>query len=75
MLRKYILDPSHVFETPPVELRENLSFEVQQVGIPEHREKFLRNKVVSIVKILWRRDKVEEMTWETKASMRKRYFY
>ena len=52
MLRKYILDPFHVLETPPVELREDLSFEVQQVGILDHREKVLRNKVVSMVKVL-----------------------
>ena len=28
MLRKYIFDPSHVLEAPPVELKEDLSFEV-----------------------------------------------
>ena len=54
MLKKYILDLSHVLETPPVELREDLSFKVQPVGILDHIEKVLRNKVVSMVKILWR---------------------
>ena len=33
MLKKYISDPSHVLETPPVELREDLLFEVQPVEI------------------------------------------
>ena len=33
MLRKYIVDPSHVIEAPPVELRENLLFEMQLVSI------------------------------------------
>ena len=33
MLRKYVSNPSHVLEVPPVELNENLSFEVQPVGI------------------------------------------
>ena len=73
MLMKYMLDPFHVLEAPPVELREDLSFEVQPVGILDHREKVLRNKVVPMVKVLWRNDRVEEMTWETEASMRKRY--
>ena len=73
MLRKYISDPSHVLETPPIELREDLSFEVQPIGSLDHREKVLRNKVVPMVKILWKSNKVEEMTWETEASMRKRY--
>ena len=47
---KYILDPSHVLETPPVELREDLSFEIQPVGILDHKEKVLRNKVVPMIK-------------------------
>ena len=54
MLKKYISDPSHILETPPVELREDLSFEVQPVGILDRREKVLRNKVVPMVKVLWR---------------------
>ena len=33
MLRKYISDPSHILETPPFELDEDLTFEVQPVGI------------------------------------------
>ena len=39
MLRKYISDPSHVLEAPPVELWEDLSFEVQSVGIVDQRMK------------------------------------
>ena len=52
MLKKYISDPFHVLEIPLVELKEDLSFEV------DHREKVVRNKVVSMVKILWRSDRV-----------------
>ena len=63
MLRKYISDPSYVLKAPLVELREDLSFEVQPVEILDHNEKILRNKVVPMVKILWRSDRVEEMTW------------
>ena len=33
MLREYIFDPSHVLEALPIELKEDLSFEVQLVGI------------------------------------------
>ena len=75
MLRKYISDPSYILETPPVELREDLLFKVQLVGILDHRDKVLRNKVVLMVKVLWRSDKVEEMTWEMEVSMRKCYMY
>ena len=31
MLRKYISDPSHVLETPEIELRDDLSYEEQPV--------------------------------------------
>ena len=75
MLRKYILDLSHVLETPPIELRKDLSFKVQLVRIVDQRMKVLRKKVIPMVKVLWRNDKVKEMTWETEASMRKRYSY
>ena len=33
MLKKYVPDPSHILETPPIELDEDLSFEVQPVAI------------------------------------------
>ena len=51
ILRKYIFDPSHVLEAPPVELNENLSFEVELVGIVDQKLKELRNKVISMVKV------------------------
>ena len=62
MLRKYISNPSHVVEASPVELREDLSFKVQPVGIVDRRMKELRNKVIPMVKVLWRSNRVEEMT-------------
>ena len=39
MLRKYIPDPSHVLETPPIELKKDLSFEVQPVAIMDQEMK------------------------------------
>ena len=62
MLRKYISDPSHVLEASLVELKEYLSFEVQSMGIVNQRMKELKNKVIPIVKVLWRSNTVEEMT-------------
>ena len=75
MLKKYISNPSSVLEAPPVELREDRSFEVQPVRIFDQRIKELRNKVIPMVKVLRRSDRVEEMTWETEVSMRSRYLY
>ena len=66
MLRKCISNLSHVLEAPSVELKEDLSFEIQPVGIIDQRMKELRNKVISMVKVLWRNNTVEEMKCETK---------
>lgn len=33
MLKKYVPDPSHYLEAPPVDLREDLKFEFQLVMI------------------------------------------
>ena len=62
MLRKYISDPSHVLEAPPVEFKEDLIIDVQPVGIVDWRMKELRHKVISMVKFLWLSDTVEKMT-------------
>ena len=75
MLRKYVLDPSQVLEAPPIKLNEDLSFEVQPMGIVDQEIKELRNKVIPIVKVLWRSGTVEETTWETKAFVRKYHPY
>ena len=74
-LRKYISDPSHVLKAPPIELQEDLSFELQPVGIVDQMMKELRNKVILMVKVLWRNDRVEEMTWKIEAYMRSCYPY
>ena len=65
MLRKYIPDPSHVLETPEIELGDDLSYEEQPVQILGREEKELRNKTISLVKVLWRNHLVEEATWKT----------
>ena len=73
MLRKYILDPSHVLEAPEIELRDDLSYEEQPVQILGSEEKELRNKTISLVKVLWRNHLVEEATWEREDQMRDQY--
>ena len=75
MLNKYVSDPSHILGTPPIELEEDLYFEVQPVAIIDQKMKQLRSKVIPMVKVLWRSDVIEEMTWETKAFMRNHYPY
>ena len=59
MLRKYISDPSHILKAPPIELKEDLSFEIQPVAIVDQEMEQLRNKVIPMVKVLWRSDAIE----------------
>ena len=58
MLKKYVPDPSHILETPPIELEKDLSFEVQSVLIIDQEMKQLRSKVIPMVKVLWRSDAI-----------------
>ncbi|EOY18962.1 Uncharacterized protein TCM_043494 [Theobroma cacao] len=40
MLKKYVPDPSHILETPPIELHDDLKFEVQlEESLPEKAKK------------------------------------
>ena len=75
MLKKCITDPTQLVEAPfeEVQLREDLNFQVKPVAILDSQVKKLRSKIVPMVKILWKNDKVEEMTWETEKMMRKEY--
>ena len=73
MLHKYISDPSHVMETPEIELRDDLSYEEQPVQILGKEEVELCNKTISLVKVLWRNHLVEEATWEREDQMRGQY--
>ena len=73
MLRKYIPDPSHVLTEQPVEIQENLIYEEKPMQILDRREQVLRNKTISLAKVLWRSHTVEEATWEQEAQMRHHY--
>ena len=75
MLRKYILDPSHVLQPQNVELNEDLMFEQEPIAIVDYQVRQLRSKVIPMVKVLWRSNNVEENTWETEADMRAMYPY
>ncbi|XP_074328172.1 uncharacterized protein LOC141666086 [Apium graveolens] len=42
-------------------------------NILDRQDRTLRNKLVRLVKVLWRNLKVEEATWELESEMRNRY--
>ncbi|XP_027348026.1 uncharacterized protein LOC113859453 [Abrus precatorius] len=72
-LRKYIPDPTHVIELDLVQVRENLSNDVQPVKIVDRRVKKLKGKDISLVKVIWNTSDEGDATWETKNKMRELY--
>ena len=73
MLQNFISDPSHIITYDGLEIEENLCFEEKPVKILDRKEKELRNKIVPLVRVLWRSRFVEEETWEREDEMKKRY--
>ena len=63
--------PSHTLESPLVELREDLSIEVQPVKTLDWQVKNLRRKVIPMVKVLLRSDLVEKVMWEPEKSLKR----
>ncbi|KAL6226009.1 hypothetical protein ACLB2K_004857 [Fragaria x ananassa] len=75
MLRKDIVDPSHVLEEQPISLHKDLSYEEESVQILDRKEQVFRSKSIPLVKVLWRSHQVEEATWESEEQMRQHYPY
>ena len=61
-LRRYRLDPSHVVYSETIELRPDLTYEEEPAEILASEVKELRNKKISLVKVLWRNHKTGEAT-------------
>ena len=72
---KYISDPLHVLQPQSMELNEDLTFEEEPVAIVDYQVCQLRSKVISMVKVLWRSNNMEEHTWETEVEIRTAYLY
>ena len=73
MLRKYLHDPSHVLESPEVEVDQELSYEVLLKRIVDKQIQKLRSKEIATVKIIWWGFSGEEATWESEEDMHNRY--
>ena len=73
MLKKYLHDPSHVLSYESLDLDPKLTYKERPIKILNQKDKVLRNKFVSLVKVLWRNHVVEGATWETEEDMRMKY--
>ncbi|KAA3473973.1 ty3-gypsy retrotransposon protein [Gossypium australe] len=73
MLRRYRSNPSHVIAPIEVEIQSDLSYREEPIRILARETKDLRNKRISLVKVLWRKHEVEEATWEPEYVMKEQY--
>ncbi|XP_070020379.1 uncharacterized protein [Nicotiana sylvestris] len=73
MLRKCIGDPSKIMSVDDVQVTELLSYEETLIIILDRQFRILRTKGVASVKVFWRNNNVEEMTWEAEEDMKSRY--
>lgn len=75
MLRKCIGDPSLITSTEDVQVTEDLTYEEMPIAILDRQVKKMRNKEVASVKVLWRNQQREEITWEAEEAMKSKYPY
>ncbi len=68
-LHKYIHDPTHIVNYPPLELREDLSYDAFPRKIVDQQEKKLRNRSIPYVKVLWTNHSDREATWVLESTM------
>ena len=73
MLRKYNRDPSHILDWTELTLEQDASYEEQPIQILESRDRVLRDKTITMVRVLWKHHGVEESTWEDELETRSRY--
>ncbi|CAN6691063.1 unnamed protein product [Malus baccata var. baccata] len=60
-------EAAYILELPPElsKINPNLTYDEEPMTILDWKDKVLRNKTVSLVKVLWRNHSAEEATWET----------
>ncbi|KAM1417666.1 hypothetical protein PS1_021373 [Malus domestica] len=73
MLRHYVSDHSLVIPPQPLEINPDLTYDEEPMTILDWKDNVLRNKTMSLVKVLWSNHSVEEATWETKDRMKEMY--
>ena len=75
MLHKYIGDPSRITPIQDVQVTKDLTYEEVPIAILDRQVKKIRNKEIASVKVLWRNQQTEEITWEAEDIMKSRYPY
>ena len=73
MLRKCIGDPSRFTPIEDVQVTEDLTYEEIPIAILDRQVKRLINKYIAFIKVLWRNQQIEEVTWEAEEMMKSKY--
>ena len=73
MLRQYRSDPSHILQEQSIKLKENINYEEKLVAILARDQKVLRNKIVPLVKVLWKNHSRDEAIWKRDEDIRQQY--
>ena len=73
MLRKYIPDPSQVIEYEPRVIEKDLFYKEEPIWIIDKKEKILRNRIITLVKVISKHHSTNETTWELEEEMKKAY--
>ncbi|XP_050908916.1 uncharacterized protein LOC127122659 [Lathyrus oleraceus] len=72
-LRRYIADPSHVFQLDDVEVRDNLTVETLPMRTEDRVVKQLYGKEIALVKVVWGGLAGGNVTWELESQIRDSY--
>ncbi|KAI3780620.1 hypothetical protein L2E82_10605 [Cichorium intybus] len=72
-LRKTLFDKAQHIPLAEIEVDEKLRYPEQPERVLDRKIRQLRNKKISMVKVLWRHHKGSDMTWETESEMREKY--
>ena len=58
-----------------MQLQENLTFEVELERIIDVQTKHLKNKDITLIKVVWKGLSKEETTWEFEGNMKEHHPY
>jgi len=61
-LRKYVPNPDHIIFYGSLQIQKDMSYTEEPVQILDRKDKQLRNKIIPLVKVLWRNQHIEEAT-------------
>ena len=73
MLRKYVLDSSHILREQPIKIKEDFTYEERPLRVLDHKEQVLRTKVFSLVKVLGDNHGVKEAIWKSEELIKAKY--